>query len=68
VSSLPLPDPNLPYPADQPRTHRSSRDDVYVAYWTLVRLRDDAQLDAAGDPGARLIDLLDQRIRELEDP
>lgn len=55
----------LPYPPDEPRTHRSSRDDAYVAYWTLVRLRDDARPDAAGDPGARLRDLLDRRIADL---
>ncbi len=33
----------------------------------LRRLRDRAEPDAAGDPGARLRDLLDRRITELED-
>jgi hypothetical protein len=66
VSRLPLPDPNLPYPTEpEPTTY--GRHVRHVLYRALVSLRDDAQPDAAGDPGARLIDLLDQRIRELED-
>lgn len=37
----------------------------YVLYWSLISLRDEAQPNAAGDPGARLRDALDARIAEL---